>query len=80
MEGIRRTVRWLIDNPTAPDMLSELPRFTRSKIVSPTSQWAAKATDHDVSDYHHAMLNCDNATWHATTATGDRASSPAAAQ
>ena len=61
MEGIRRTVRWLIDNPTAPDKLSEITAFyeIEDRLVD-LYNGAAKAAaslDHDVSDYHHAYAH-----------------------
>lgn len=60
-EGIRRTVRWLIDNPSEPDKIKEITRSYEIedrlvKIYKGAADKAA-ALNHEESDYYHAYAH-----------------------
>jgi len=61
VEAVRRTVRWIRDNPTAPETLVKLTAFYRiedqlAKIYG-TAAAAAAALDHNEADYHHSYAH-----------------------
>lgn len=61
VEGIRRTVRWLIDNPPEPDEVAGITRFyeIENRLIEIYDAAANKAAalDHDEGDYHHAYAH-----------------------
>ena len=61
VEAVRRTVRWVKDNPTAPETLAELTTFygieDQLAEIYGTAAAAAAALDHNEADYHHSYAH-----------------------
>ena len=61
VDAVRRTVRWVKDNPTAPETLAELTAFygieDQLAEIYGTAAAAAAALDHNEADYHHSYAH-----------------------